>query len=228
MSFELSEQTISILKNFATINQSLIFNEGNTLATISNSKAIIAKATIAENFTDEFAIYDLSTFLSVLSLFDTPKIEATDKVVTISSGAKKINYVCADKALILGKDRINPYEKKLVLPKVDVAFTLNENELNDILKAAGVLKLENIVVLGEDGKLSIQAVDIKNPTGNVYSVNLGETDNSFKFIFRKDNLKIVPGTYNVEISSKRISRFTCPELNLEYFVAVEEGSTFED
>jgi hypothetical protein len=228
MTFELSESTVSILKNFATINQSLLFNEGNALATISNSKAIIAKANIVEDIPETFGIYDLGKFLSVLSLFESPKLQATDKVVTISSGAKKINYTCADKTLILGKDKLNPYEKKLALPKIDVSFVLPENELNDIMKAAAVLKVDNIVVLGNEGKLSIQAMDIKNPTGDVYSLNLCDTEHTFKFIFRKDNLKLVPGEYNVDISSKRISRFVSADGNLEYFIAIEDGSTFTE
>lgn len=222
---EFSSDTISILKNFSQINQSLVFREGNVLATISLGKTVLAKASIAENVEADFAIYDMSKFLSVLSLFDSPTLKMNDDHVTISSGKKKVNYKFADLSLFTGKDKIDPYSKEIKLPSIDVEFNLTKEIFADVKKALGVLRLPEIAVVGDGETIAIEAIDSKNSGSDVYSIDLGETDKTFRFIFKEENLKLLPQDYTVQISSKCISKFTGS--NVTYDIAVEKTSTFE-
>lgn len=215
---KLSFNTIGILKNFASINPSILFKPGNVLTTISPTKTIMAKASIEETIESQFAIYDLSRFLSTLSLFEKPEIEISDKYLTISSEGKKIRYGFADPSVI-----ISPPEKEIKLPSVDVSFKLDFNTYTDVVKGLGVLRLPEIAIVGDGEIISLQALDSKNPASDVYSAEVGKTDKKFKMIFKAENVKILPGDYDIEISSKGISHFKGPAA--EYWIAVETGSS---
>jgi hypothetical protein len=211
--------TIAVLKNFSKINPSIAINEGNVLKTISTSKTIMAKANVQTNFEQKFAIYNLDRFISSLSLFESPELTFRDRYVTISDGNKKINYTFADESTILKAP-----EKTLTLPSEDVKFTLTNAVLKDIEKGLSVLGLPEIVVVGDGTTVSIQAADTKNPSGDIYSVDIGTTDKTFKAIFKSENIKIIPGDYEVIISAKGISLFKNEVA--EYFIAVESTSSF--
>lgn len=221
----LGARTIQILRNFSQINQSLVIKPGNKLATMSIARTVLARADIDENFESHFAIYDLSKFLSVLSLFNEPELTIKENYVTISSGSKRVNYVFADLSLFEGgADKKDPYKSVIKLPSVDVSFKLTQDTFADIKKALGVLKLPEIAVIGDGETIAIEAVDTKNPTGDVYAVDLGKTEGNFRFIMKDENLKLIAGDYDVEISKKNLARFS--GVDVEYFVSVEAGSTF--
>jgi len=220
MSFQLSTDTLAVLKNFATINQSLVFQEGSTLATISFGCSIIAKAKITEYFDTNFGIYDLNKFLSVLSMLETPIIEPDEKVLKISSGRKRVNYVCAATNLIFGKGKHNPYEKNIELPSVDLAFNLTAEQLADIKKGGDILNLPEIVVYSEDNILKMKAIDRSNPTGDEYTIEIGDVEKDVHFVFRKENLKLLPFDYTVAICAAGITKFTSD--SVEYFIALEK------
>ena len=225
MSITFSQNTLKVLENYASINPSLVFKEGSILATISIGKTIMAKASIEESIPDTFAIYDLSRFLSVLGLFTNPTIDVDGKSLTISSdGGRKVNYTCAEPNLIFGPNKINPYEKALKMPSIDVSFNLEESKIEELRKAAAVLKTPDIVIEGYRGRLLLKTMDVQNPSGDVFTLDLGENENTFKFIIRRDNLKILPGNYLVELSAERLSKFT--GTNIEYFVSLEKESFF--
>ena len=213
------DNTLSILKNFSSINQSLLFKPGSFLATISPTKTIMARANVDLGLESTFAIYDMSKFLSAMSLFTAPELIVNDKFLTMQSDGRKLNYTFADPSLI-----VSPPDKEIKLPSVDVEFELKNEVLTTVLKASGVLALPEISVLGEDGVISICATDSKNPSGDVYSIEVGNTENAFRAIFKTENLKMIPGDYDVKISSKGISCFTGRDV--EYFVAVESNSSF--
>lgn len=223
-SITLTPRTFQILRNFSTINKSLVFKKGSTLATVSPAKTILAKANVEETFTRDFAIYDLSKFLSVLSLFENPELTFTDKHVTISSGSRRVNYVYTDISLFTGGDKIDPYIKEPKFPTSDVEITLTQDIFTDVKKAGAVLKLPEIVIIGDGSSVAVEAVDTANPTTDVYAVDVGETDKNFKFVFKKDNLSLAQGDYLVQISQKKISKFVGD--NIQYFIAVEDNSTF--
>lgn len=216
---KIDTNTVNVLKNFAKINPSIVVQEGNTLKTISPNKTIMAKANVTTNFGKRFAIYNLDRFLSTLSLFNDPELNFGERAVTISDNNKTTNYTYADEATVAKAP-----EKEINLPSVDVSFRLTNDNLKDVEKAAAVLALPEIVVSGDGSKVYLQAADTKNPSGDIYSIAIGETDKNFKAIFKSENIKIIPGDYDVNICSRGISLFKGAEA--EYWIAVESHSTF--
>lgn len=217
---KLDTRTSQILKNFASINPSILFKPGNKLATISAGKTVMARANINQEIGDSFAIYDLSRFLGTVSLFTDPELTVKDKFMEISQGKRKINYTFTEPSLI-----VTPPDKEINLPNPEVSFNIDTTELNEVLKALSVLSLPEIAVVGDGSKITVQAIDSKNPSGDVYSVDVGETKSNFRMIIRAENVKLLPGDYSVQISSKGLSHFKSADV--EYFIAVESNSTFE-
>ena len=219
---KLCSATIEILKNYATINPSILVRPGNSLSTCSPQKSIFAKATVEENFTQQFAIYELNKFLGVISLFNEPELTFTDKKIVIQSGKQKMSYTCADPSMI-----ITPPEKELNFPSAEIDFQVNQEDLQKVIRAGGVLQLPEISVVGKDGKISIAATDTKNPTSDIYTVEIGDTDLTFNMIFKADNIiKLISSDYNVKISSKLISKFTSSSGVNVYYIAAEKDSKF--
>jgi hypothetical protein len=218
---KLDQRTLQVLKNFSSINPSILFRAGNVVKTITPTKTILAKATLEQEFPSSFAIYDLNRFLSVLSLFDDPDLEIGEKSVVIRSGRKKVNYVFADpNTIVAPKD-----DKEIRFPAADVSFELTNEALADVTKALGVLRQPEIAVVGNGTSITLQTTNSKDPTSDVYSVEVGETDKTFNFIFKAENLRLLPETYTVDIASAGISRFTSKDV--EYFIAIEANSKFD-
>jgi hypothetical protein len=217
---KLDQKTITVLKSFASINPSILFKEGDELTTISPTKTIMAKAKVPTKFPRRFAIYNLGRFLSTISLFNDPELTFEDTRVKISDGtSRSLNYTYADEVNIK-----TPPEKKLELPSVEVEFKISTDQIRDVEKALGVLGLPEIAIGGDGKEIFIAAIDSKLQGGDVYSLRVGDTDKNFKVFFKSENIKILPGEYTVQISSRGISRFFNDET--EYFVAVESHSTF--
>jgi hypothetical protein len=215
-----SSETISILKNFASINQSILFRPGNKIRTMSPQKTIVASANISEEIPAQAGIYDLMKFLSVHSLYAEPSIEFHDKFLTIAEGKSKAKYVYADATMIL-----SPPDKEIVLPSVDVAIDVSAESLSKVLKAASVFRLPEIAFVGQDGKIELRAIDNSNPTADSYGIELGETSSEFMIIFKIEYLNLLPLDYHVSVSSKGISKFESENVN--YFIAVDSKSTFK-
>jgi len=221
---KLSENTITILKNFSGINQSILVKKGNVLRTISIAKNILSEAEISENFPRDFAIYDLNQFLNGLSLHQDPDLDFTENsYITIREGKRRVKYFYADPNVI-----ISPPEKEIKLPSQDVCFQLETGALEKLVKAASVYQLPDISAIGDAGVIRLVVRDKKNDTSNEYSIVVGETDEQFTFNFKVENIsKIVSGAYNVIVSRKLLSQFTNTKHNLSYWIALEPDSTFE-
>ena len=219
---KLSDKTLSVLKNFSTINQSILFKQGTKLRTISVMKNILAEATISEEIPTDFGIYDLSQFLNGLSLHQSPELDfANDGHVVIKEGRMRSKYFFADPNVI-----ITPPEKAIDLPSEDVSFELRTEQLDKLLKAAAVYQLPDLAVVGGEGVVKILVRDKKNDTSNDFSIVVGETDKEFSFNFKVENIKILPGSYDVIVSQKLLSRFVSKNHDLTYFIALEPDSTF--
>ena len=219
---KLSDNTIALLKNFAGINNSILVKKGNRLRTISVAKNILAEADITEEFSRDFAIYDLNQFLNGLSLHQDPELDFTeDSHITIREGKRRVKYFYADPNVI-----ISPPDKEIKLPSSDVCFQLDSVTLEKLLKAAAVYQLPDLSAVGEAGVIRLVVRDKKNDTSNEYSIVVGETDKEFTFNFKVENIKIIPGAYDVVVSEKLLSRFTNPKYNLCYYIALEPDSTF--
>ena len=221
---KLSDNTLTILKNFAGINNSILVKKGNKLRTISVAKNILAEAEISpEEFPRDFAIYDLNQFLNGLSLHQDPEMDFSEaSYLTIREGRRKVKYFYADPAVI-----ISPPEKEITLPSEDVHFQLDSSSLEKLLKAAAVYQLPDFCVVGNAGVIKLVVRDKKNDTSNEYSIKVGETDKEFVFNFKVENIKIIPGAYDVVVSSKLLSKFTNTSFELNYFIALEPDSTFK-
>ena len=220
---KLSDKTLSLLKNFSGINQSILFKEGDKLRTISVMKNILAEATITEIFPKDFGIYDLNQFLNGLNLHQTPELDfENDKYVMIREGKSRSKYFFADPSVI-----VTPPDKEIVLPSEDVCFVLNTQQLDKLLKAAAIYQLPDLSAVGEVGVVKLVVRDKKNDTSNDFSIVVGETDSIFTFNFKVENIKILPGSYEVVISQKLLSQFTSTDRDLKYYIAMEPDSTFE-
>lgn len=219
---KLSEKTLITLKNFAGINNSILVKAGNKLRTISVAKNILAEAEIKEEFEKDFAIYDLNQFLNGLGLHNDPELDfKEDSYLTIREGKRRVKYFFADPNVI-----ISPPEKEIQLPSKDVCFQLDSVTLEKLLKAAAVYQLPDFCAVGENGVIKLVVHDKKNDTSNEYAIVVGETDKDFVFNFKVENIKIIPGAYDVVISSKLLSEFTNEAYNLKYYIALEPDSTF--
>ena len=219
---KLSDKTLTLLKNFSTINQSILFKKGNSLRTISVMKNILAEAQIDEDLPKDFAIYDLNQFLNGLGLHQSPELDFADaNYVVIKEGRMRTKYFFADPNVI-----VTPPDKEITLPSEDVSFELSTSQLDKLLKAAAIYQLPDLSVVGENGVVKVLVRDKKNDTSNDFSIVVGETESTFSFNFKVENIKIVPGTYNVVVSQKLLSRFTCQNYALKYYIALEPDSTF--
>lgn len=222
-SMKLSDSTLTILKNFAGINNSILVKEGKRLRTISVAKNILAEAEIKENFPKDFAIYDLNQFLNGLSLHQDPDLDFNqDSYLSIKEGKRRVKYFFADPNVI-----ISPPEKDITLPSEDISFQLDSASLEKLVKAAQVYQLPDLSAIGEAGVIKLVVHDKKNDTSNQYAIVVGETEKDFSFNFKVENIKIIPGAYDVVVSSKLLSKFTNTKYNLTYYIALEPDSNFE-
>ena len=221
----LSKKTLEILKNFAAINSGIIVNEGNTLNTLSSTKTIMAEARVSEKFTKTFAIWDLNKFLGTVSLFKDPELVFEDNYITVKSGKSSVRYYYCDPRLVTSTN------KKISIPSTVVEFDLTAKDFADLMKAASVLQLSNLCVCSsEDGsRIEMMAKDISDRTSNTYSVDVGENTvgSQFEFVIDVDNLKILPGDYNVKISEKVVSQFTNKNEPLQYWIALNANSSYD-
>ena len=221
---KLSESTINVLKNFATINAGMQFKEGSVVRTISKGQNVLGKATVTETFEKDFVIYDLNRFLSLCSSLTDPEIVINSDAnnLTVKSGTSKTTYGLADESMIVA-----PPVKELKIENSEVNFKLTKDDMNQVLKMSGILGLPNIAVTGNGFEISISALDIKNTDSDNFSINVGRTSANFRMIFVTENLKMIPGTYDVAISSKGISHFKHVTDQIEYWIATEAGSKYE-
>ena len=222
MTMKLSESTVNLLKNFSSINQSILFKEGTKLRTISVMKNILVEANVSEEFPRDFGIYDLNQFLNGLSLHVNAELNFDNQeYVLIKEGRMRSKYFFADPSVIVA-----PPEKEITLPSEDVKFELTSQQLEKLKKASSVYQLPDVSVVGEAGVIKLVARDKKNDTSNNFEIIVGDTEDEFVFNFKEENLKIVPGNYDVVVSSKLLSKFTNQNIDVVYYIALEPDSTF--
>jgi len=222
---KLSEHTVDVLKNFATINQNLVIKEGSTLSTMSAMKNIVAKADVEESFDKEVAIYDLNEFLASISLFTSPILDFKESFVTIKeeNSSTSLKYFYSDPSVVTSPS------KTITMPSKEVEFTLNGDNLNKLKRAAGVIQAPDLVLEKKSTGSFLTVKDKKNDTANTYSIDVDtKTEGSgFKFYYKVENLKVMEGNYDVEISSKNISHLKSTNKAVEYWVALEPESSYE-
>ena len=220
---KLNTNTHNILKNFSEINTNILIKPGKELSTISTMRNIFAKASIDESFDTEFGIYDLNEFLAVVSGMNKPELSLQDKHMTISpEGSKsKVKYFYSDPSVIVAPT------KEVNMPEADVTFSLTETNLEQLKKMAAILKSPDLALIGEKGgDIVLKVCDKKNDTSNNFDIVVGEGATAdYTFYFKVENMKMIPGDYDVSVSSKSISHFKNKKLPIEYWIALEPDST---
>jgi len=221
---KLSESTVTFLKNYATINQSLEFREGDTLKTVSPLNTILASVKITENFPKNFPIYELNRFLGTINLFDNPELEFGENSVKISDGKRYAEYrYCGSSSMFQ-----TPPEKDITFPDAEVKFSMETEDFKQVVNAANTLGLPEIVVEGDSKEIRLVVSDTGNVSSDIFSIKVGETDKTFRMVFKTENLtKVMEGSYDIELSSKRISKFKRKTDTLTYWIALEQNSTYE-
>jgi len=223
---KLSNETLSVLKNFASINQGILFKPGKTIRTISNHKNILAEAVVTEEIPQEFGVYDLNNFLSVLSLHkEEPTIEFDENNVVISGlqGRSKIKYrFCAPNMIVAAPD------KNLELSNPEIKFDLSAEDFGWILRAANVLSSPHIAVESDGKKIFVTAFDVQNDSAHTESLEVSKSNgDKYKMLFKTENMKMLSGGYAVTISSKGIAHFKHKTMSIQYWIATEAGSKYE-
>ena len=222
---KLSEKTIDLLENFSSINQSILVKKGSKLRTISVMKNILAEAEVDENFEKDFGIYDLPQFLNGVNLMNDPDIDLRNESYMIlrEGNTTKVKFAFADPNVI-----ISPPEKGIELPNSDVSFQLDSIQLQKLLKASSIYQLPDLAAVGNAKNITLTVRDKKNDNSNEFALVVGETDSIFVFNFKIENIKLIPGSYEVQISRKNLAKFTNSKYNLDYFIALEPDSTYAD
>ena len=221
---KLSEKTINLLENFSSINQSILVKKGSKLRTISVMKNILAEAEVDENFERDFGIYDLPQFLNGVNLMKDPDLDLKNETYMIIREGKntKVKFAFADPDVI-----ITPPEKGITLPSSDVTFQLDSIQLGKLLKASSIYQLPDLSAVGDGEEVTLVVSDRKNDNSNEFSLKVGKTEQVFEFNFKMENIKLIPGSYDVQISKKNLAKFTNSNYNLDYFIALEPDSTYE-
>ena len=214
---KLSENTLAVLKNFASINSGVVLNNGKIQKTISPEKSILVEAILEDDIPSKFGIYDLNQFLGNVTTLRNPELTFTTNDVTLFDGDLSLTYGACSPNLI-----ITPPEKELVLKTVDVSFSLPNATLQKLLKVATMNSLPNLTVIGKDGELRLKIHERANDTSNHGSVKIGDyAGQDFTATFKTENLKLLPDDYNVEVQKNAFAKFVNVNKTLTYFIALE-------
>ena len=217
----LSKKTLDVLKNFSTINSSIVFRKGSTVRTISNAENILAKFTGEEVFPTDFAIYDLSQFLSGISLFNDPQLEFTSNdFVSIRGGRTSAKYYFSDPEITLK----SAPEKNVNFPGADLQFSLSGDDLIALQKASAVYGLPDLTFCSEEGLDTIKLIlrDKENDTSNTYDLTVaGCSTGTYSLDLKIENIRLLPGDYTVKVSKHLISEWTNVNADLTYYIALE-------
>jgi hypothetical protein len=217
---KLSEKTLTVLKSFATINKSIVLKPGKTIRTITPEKTLMAIAKIEDEIPAQACIYDLSRFLSIHGLYSNPDIEFHDRYFTLSEGKKKTKYTFADLSMVH-----SPPDKEISIPRNDVEVNIEWEDLQSVIKAAGMLQFSEVAFVGEEGKCYLRAIDSSNPSADTFGIEVGETKDIFTIIVKTEKLKLLPRNYNVILCSDGISKFGAEDVS--YFIGIDSKSTYK-
>lgn len=221
---KVSERTINLLKNYANINQSIEFHEGKTLKTVSPLNTILTSVEIEEDFPRKFPIYEVNRFLETLNLFNNPELNFDESGVSIADDKHSAIYrYCGSSSMFQ-----TPPDKDITFPDAEVEFELSHKQFKTTINAANTLGLPEIVVESNNGDIELNVSDTGNASSDRFTTIVGKTDKTFRMVFKAENLsKIMEGDYHVALSSKRISHFKRKTDTLNYWIALEQNSTYE-
>ena len=224
MTVSISNDTLSVLRNFSSINPNVVLKPGQEVKTISEAKNILAVAEIAEDFPTEMGIYDLNEFLSVVNLVNDPKLNFGDNHVDIVGGNSKVKYFFSDSSILTTP------QKDITMPSCEVEVSFTHDTLSQIRKAASALGHSEMSITATNEGVNIKVFDSKDSSANIYNIQLandaGYTEGQFEFVIDINNLKLLDGDYEVKISSKLISEWKNTTQAVRYYIALEKNSNY--
>ena len=220
---EISKGTVELLKNFASINSNILVKPGSKIVTISNYKNVLAEAEVGEVFDTPFGIWDLHKLLGTVSLFDNPSFEFHEKYMVIDGDNATVTYYYSEPKLL------TTVTKELVMPEIVVTCEIKEDDFKEIQRAASVLQLPDLKISSEGDKIVLTVHDRKDSTSNEYSFEVGnnESESDFEFLFKVENMKMLPGDYRVDIAQNSVAQFSNQNINLRYWIAMEPDSSYK-
>ena len=189
----LSQNTVEMLKNYSSINSNLVFTQGNTISTISEARNILAKMKINESH----ATISDSVGRTSIKYWFTDVEMLTSPTDTMINKAKEIN-------------------------DFEVSFTMDQDTMNKIKRAANTLGHTHMSVTADDGALAFTVFDPESTTSNTFTIQLAGRYETEDF----QNMKILPGDYDVGLSSKLMSKWSHKDKNVNYWIALEKSSTY--
>ena len=221
---KISNETLELLKNFASINSNILVKPGSKIKTVSNYKNVLAEANIAEYFDTEFGIWDLNKLLGVISLLEDPSFEFGEKSMTIEGeNGATVRYYYSEPKLL------TTVNKELNMPEAVVKCEIKEEDFKEIQRAASVLQLPDLKISSEGDDIVMTVHDRKDPSTNSYSFSVGDNSEGceFDFYFKVENMKMISGDYEVNICENRVAQFCNKSIDVKYWVAMEPDSSYK-
>lgn len=220
---QLSKQTFDILKNFSTINKSIIVREGNIIRTISQEQNICACAKTEETFPRDFCIYELPRFLAAIDLLKQPELEFKQNYVQMSKGNNTIAYYYAAMNMV----QFDVSQQEMDIPTSNINVKITQQDLKSLLQMATVLGLKEVALIGTRRKTMTLGVIDPSVEGDNFAIDTGiKSPGEFRAIFSVDNFRLLPGDYNCTISTKDGCGYFDGASSVQYWIALEEASTF--
>ena len=215
---KLSKDTLDTLKNFATINTNILVREGNTLSTISTGKNIFARAEIKETFPREFAVYDLNSLLSLLTVMEDTDVDFGDESLKVTKGSSVFEYFYADPNII-----VSAPDKSIEVDNF-FQFDLTKEDIDMILKAAAITAAPMLSVIGDGTQVVITVGDPATPKSNSFRQVIGQTVKKFDARLAVENFKVIPGAHKVILSEKKFMFLESSKRDTKYWLALERSS----
>lgn len=220
---KISSKTIKILQNFSNINEGIVIHPGNVLRTMNgNERSVFAEAVVDELFEKEFGIYDLKRFLAILSMTKEPDIEVDDVVVKIRGGKSTVNVRHTNTKLIK-----SPPNDRSINAEYLATFDMGELDIKWLFDTSSILGTPHIIFVAKDGMIKVQCADVEGKLVDEGSLELCNSETAFKAVLSVEKLKIMPGAYEVSVSSKGVVQFAAKNIKLKYWIAIlKEPSEF--
>lgn len=219
---KLSDNTVSVLKNFSTINQSLQFKNGKVLKTISPLKTIFVEANVEEEFEKTFALYDLNKLLAKISLYKEAHLGfEEDRLVIATEDKKKSDYIkyCSTQVIV------TPPEKEITLENPDCEFSLSQEDLDWMRRSAGISGSPNFIFESDGSTITFMAADLKDDSADQSKIEIGTSDKKFRVAMKVENFKMMEGSYDVAVSKKGMARFKNKDVDITYYIAIEAANS---
>ena len=199
---KISQRTLSILKNYSWINNSLFIKAGSVLNINTKEKNIISRCVVEEIFPVDFGISRLNDFLAAMSLFKECSIEFGKYSLTILQDNKQLEYVYCSSNLIVDSLDLS----KLVIPAPEFECLLSGQDMTELIKTASGLNLPDLSIKSIDSTtVELFVTDLSTPSSNRFSIKLKDFTtklDSYTYSFKVEHLRFLPGDYTIKVSSK--------------------------